>query len=91
MNPVLIHSIRGQMREQTTERLLELWTANDRATWSPESGKRAPATRMAGDAVYKTKPRRLAGLERGIWRKLPVCNGLPEFGRAGVGAARIAI
>lgn len=37
MNPVLVGSIRHRMREQTTEHLLELWTTNDRATWSPEA------------------------------------------------------
>src|SRR5687768_12793556 len=37
MNPVLIHSVRTRMREQTTEELLALWTTNDRVTWSPET------------------------------------------------------
>ena len=37
MNPVLVEAIRVRMREQTTEQLLELWTTNDRAMWSPEA------------------------------------------------------
>ena len=37
MNPVLVDSIRRRMREQTTERLLELWVTNDRVTWSAEA------------------------------------------------------
>ena len=37
MHPALVDSIRQRMREQTTEQLLELWTTNDRVTWSAEA------------------------------------------------------
>jgi hypothetical protein len=37
MNPVLLRAVRERMAGETTERLLEVWVANDRATYSPEA------------------------------------------------------
>ena len=37
MNPALLRAVRERLAGETTERLMEIWAANDRATYSPEA------------------------------------------------------